>query len=446
MHLSGQKVTGKNKQFTPIDFLRRAEKLTFQYSDNDMMLKNIRGSLARIEAVTYREPSTMQSLKTLEQTGMVSYFSEKLYEKEVEGSSQSASVQSRMLKRSQASQPQIRSTVKKSEDKKFRVTSNPRIQGINELRKLFSGVVQIKVEPNIRILTKGDETTHKEVFNFKRLNGSKSIMCTNCQHKFSVNDSRGNTERTNTDGRVSIQAKLRDSSKKMHPKLRRSSGSISESSHNDNNANSMTDKKKIGVIVKQSDKDKQSSSGMKRGSKEYTHFHGNLISIEKAKKKDKSEPRFDSLRDISKTAENYGDMNLDSWDDRPKDLGPRLRTNSGNEIKSMAKGDDYLQLTTSNFVSSPDTRKHPNLDSLGLSIDKNTAITPAFEGRGRNPGLPESRFKVESVKAQMIKDSHESIPQVNLLKQDESAVSDYWQITGDTEMRVAKHKEIYDRM
>lgn len=446
MHLSGQQVTGKNKQFSPIDFLRRAEKLSAKYSENDLMLRNIRGTLAKIEAATYREPSTMQSLKTCEQTGMVSHLSEKRFDKDVERASHSASIQSRMLKRSQASQPQIRPTNKMTEDKRFRVTSNPKIQGINELRQLFSGVVQIKVEPNIRILTKADDHAGSSGFNLNKLRASKSIMCTNCKHKFSVNHSRGNTERTLTEGRVSIKGRPRESSKRMYPKVRGSSDSLSASSHNMNPENSITSKKKLDVIVKKSDHHKQSSSAAKRNSIDKLNFKGNQITIDKSRQKDRKDSKVGSLRNIPKAGDNYDDIHIDSWGEKPKGESPRLRTNSGNEINSMAKSDNYLQLTNSNFASSPDTRTHHNHDLLIPGDERENSSTPAFEGRIRTIPAAESRFKVESVRAHLKKESQDSLPQISLIKQEAKEISSFWQIQGDSEMRVAKHKEIYERV
>ena len=65
MYLSGEQVIGKNKQFSPIDFLRRAEKLTTKYYPNEMMLKETSLSPEESEIVGMSLESGLQMLESV---------------------------------------------------------------------------------------------------------------------------------------------------------------------------------------------------------------------------------------------------------------------------------------------------------------------------------------------------------------------------------------------
>ena len=445
LHLSGEKVSGKTKQFSPIDFLQRAEKLVIKYCDNDMMLKNIKGSLAKIEGMTTREPSTMQSMKTIDQTGMVSYYSEKNKAKEAERShSHTASINSRMLKKSQFSQPKIETVKKTPAAKNFRVMSNPKIQTIDQIRNLFSGVVQIKVEPNIRIVTQGQEREGKQPIRVRHNTESKSIVCSHCHHHITLNDSVAPSQ--HSEARFSINRHPSSAHKRPKIQPRQTSASSSAKASNEPDELSLNSKDKIKVVAKESRKHRRQSQEMKsnasntlkdkRASLHHKIEAGAFASSDKTKSK------------LSTGGTEYAVQMPSSWEEAPpKDGLPRIKTNSGNEVPSLSKAENFAGLSNSGYMTSPENRSKYIAQVMSSGDEQQASSTPVFSKKvqeSTSGKASQSKFGVEAQKLTTTEAISKTLSQPTITKKEVSPTDNYWQIPGDKEYRVKLHKTIYD--
>lgn len=441
--MAGEKVSGKTKQFSPTDFLRRAEKLSMKYCENELMLKNIRGTLAKIEGISQREPSTMQSIKTIDQTGMVSYLSDKKKTKEAERSqSHTASINSRMLKKSQFSQPKMETLKRTSSGKNFRVTSNPKIQTIDQIRNLFSGVVQIKVEPNIRIVTQGSDQAAKKPIRVRQSTESRSIVCSQCQHHMTLNESHHESRHSE----VKFTIKRHPSSgKKEHKKLAKNSSITSSGKESKEDVDSsLHSRPKIPIIEKQVLKHRRQSQEItsntsltqqKRGS-----YHKNPeVSATGSQRKSGMFPK-----ELEKVP--YEVKATIPWDeDNPQDL-PRPKKHSELEIQSAKELDRRGTANDSNFVSSPELKQKINQPAFSSGDEKEHYNTPVFNKKPVEAvptGYTQSKFKEEAQRNGLGDHKYQSSNQPVIVKKPASLMDNYWQIPGDKEYRVNLHKTIY---
>lgn len=368
--LSGEHVIGKKKKYNPSDFLIRAEKLTLKYLDNEMLLKNIRGSLKNLEVSTQGTTSAPQSLKTEEQTAMFSSKTDKPDRVETEKSLRSNSIQSRMLHKSQASQPHTRTFEKKHKNSKFRVTSHPGPQTIDQIKNLFSGVVQIKVEPNIRIITNQDKEYQAKHRSVKTLKDSKVVVCHHCNHYVTDNGSQAPSMRSGKDKRFSARQERFDTEHAKPNVYRPRSDTLSSGSHQGNRGNSFPKRNPFKVMSKDSGKKLELEEGYKRPSTPQ------LIEREKNKeglretKASQSEQKAESLKDLSTNGQINENNSPPKRPDKPAIPLESLRINSGIDQGSMIKKtDDNFSISSPNIEVSLKDLKKMNIFPMGLGED-----------------------------------------------------------------------------
>jgi hypothetical protein len=442
--LAGEKVSGKTKQFAPTDFLRRAEKLAVKYCENELMLKNIRGSLAKIEGMTYREPSTMQSIKTIDQTGMVSYLSDKKKTKEAERShSQTASINSRMLKKSQFSQPKIEPMKRVSSGKNFRVTSNPKLQSIDQIRNLFSGVVQIKVEPNIRIITQGNEHGIKKPIRVRQNTESKSIVCSHCNHHLTMNDSHAGSRQSEV--RFSIKRNPSSAKKETKKQPRHSDISSSEKASREEADLSLNSRDKIKVVKNEQKKLRRvsqeitSNTSLAQNKRVSVHNKPESQVIGKERKSNSMFPK-----ELAKVP--YEVKKPITWEEESPTEMPRLKTNSGNEIHSMMVAENQGSANNSPFISSPEHRSKFVPAAISSGDEKTNHPTPSFPKKTVDAvqnGYTQSKFGEEAQRQSLEDMKIKATSNPNIPKRESTLLDNYWQAPGDKEYRVNLHKNIY---
>lgn len=445
LHLVGEKVSGKTKQFAPADFLRRAEKLTLKYCDNEMMLSNIRGSLVKIESITNREPSTMQSIKTSEQTGMVSCLSNKQKVKEIEQClSNTASISSRMLKKSQFSHPKLNSLKKTVSGKNFRVTSNHNSHMMDQIKSIFSGVVQIKVEPNIKIVTKSHENSIKKPVKVRHGTDTKSIVCSHCHHHLTVNESQAASQ--HSDARYSVH-RTYTGRKNSKYQAQRSSISSSGKVSREEDELSITSKHKIKVVNKEAVKQRRQSEDHKSNlSMNQKEMRASLM-----QKMESSSGGVDAKSTKSKLKE-YSNTPFEAkppktWDEPATRQQPMLKTDSRTDIPGLGgTTDNFVAQSSSNFNTSPDSKSRQLNGMVSSSDEKQNFTTPVFPKKAVDASMTnQSRFSIEA-KRQLVSSDviTNSNSQPITTKKELSIFDNYWQILGDKEYRVKLHKTIYE--
>ena len=272
LFMAGESITGSTKKFSPIDFIKRAETLCLKYCDNPSLLKNIKGSLSKIVRPASGVNTSQQDVnggtsRTLDRTGMISRSMDRLPKEQVHeptrfsANTKNTSSQSH-LRKQQA--PVLKSSKKTSDLREFRLGRPVRAEAIDEIRQLFSGIVQIKVEPNIRIVAgKSELPTKKLPFKISRSGNTRDSVYSKYRPKSGIEASEAGSDANEmiTNGTRDLIYQRTPSSEKQFRvnsvKRKRTQVDSDTPSRDRNQEGSLKESDKIKVVEKELDKHRQ---------------------------------------------------------------------------------------------------------------------------------------------------------------------------------------------
>jgi hypothetical protein len=252
-----------------------------KYGDNESLLKNINNSLEKVASAQANQTksaaensvnNSLRSMKSVDKTGMISRASDQ--PAQVENKSKTHHTPtvntSKVIKPSQFSQPmfkikphpQIPTQVSIEPTQPFKYVPGMHPDPIEQFSKLFSGIVQIKVEPKIRIVSGNPKHSRAAPVKARRIEGTHETQFSKYQQEdqsrsdsysdFSRSDHRKTHSHYSNHGRHGHTAEKRF---RVKTSKRRRSETESEEDEDDNNP-SMTESVKIKVVKRRHDNDK----------------------------------------------------------------------------------------------------------------------------------------------------------------------------------------------